>query len=713
MVINSQYLTDKKKLAIPGQTTTGKEFLNSFMAGSLPKTINSDFLSSCSINYVLTVSPTIYASYIEQFWNTASSKTINSVKQIHAIVDGQAVVILESSMRSDLLFDDDDGITCLTNDEIFENLALMGYEQLSTKLTFPKGGDSVERAITTDASLVAAQDSYNIIKTQTTAMPNVDIPHGMDIGGSPRRQETMGGTPAQTRSERVLEQPNEPPPLNVTHLEGRMIGEIDKHENVNLVSDHEEVHKTAETLKYDDDATLAETLLNIKRSITKDKGKRITQETKLRKKIKKREMIQLSIDEELAQKLHAEELAKETARQERKNKGDQTQDIDWNDPEVLRYHALQNRVFSKAEFKLRFCWSYRSSSCCLCYRVFLLEDLKAVLAEPMTTQAIPTQSPLTYPEWPNQSPNPTSSSFTQDDTYISLTQQEPSTSVPTQPMPTFSQPTFTQPANPQNSNQVQTQQFQQFQTATISANNAKFSYLEKEKYKIWTMKMEYWIQNTNHNVWRIIQEGNSPKRLGKDSKGNTIVHPPVSYEEHVAVQRENKVRTLLLQVLPEYHMPDFHHYDDARDIWMAVKARFGGNEESKKMRKTMLKQQFTEFSARPDNDDINIKFLRALPSSWSQVALALKTRGGLESMSFDDLYNKLRSLELDVRIGHNYGVKAAAPIYSAFVGASSSGSKPSYSDQQSIAPIVSQTSGRSNNIMECVLHSFVAENDPD
>ncbi|GJS09455.1 hypothetical protein Tco_0366251 [Tanacetum coccineum] len=87
-----------------------------------------DFLSTCSINYALTVSPTIYASYIEQFWNTATSKTVNSVKQIHAIVDGKAVVISESSVRNDLLFDDEDGITCLTNDEIFENLALMGYE---------------------------------------------------------------------------------------------------------------------------------------------------------------------------------------------------------------------------------------------------------------------------------------------------------------------------------------------------------------------------------------------------------------------------------------------------------------------------------------------------------------------------------------------------------------------------------------------------------
>ncbi|GJT00706.1 hypothetical protein Tco_0821875 [Tanacetum coccineum] len=50
----------------------------------------------------------------------------------------------------------------------------------------------MERAITTVASLVAAQDNNNILKTQTTTMPNVDIPQGMDIGGSPRRQETMG-----------------------------------------------------------------------------------------------------------------------------------------------------------------------------------------------------------------------------------------------------------------------------------------------------------------------------------------------------------------------------------------------------------------------------------------------------------------------------------------------------------------------------------------
>ncbi|GJU83124.1 hypothetical protein Tco_1285489 [Tanacetum coccineum] len=46
------------------------------------------FLAS-SVHYALTVSPTIYASYIEQFWNTAHSQIVNDVKQIHATVDAR------------------------------------------------------------------------------------------------------------------------------------------------------------------------------------------------------------------------------------------------------------------------------------------------------------------------------------------------------------------------------------------------------------------------------------------------------------------------------------------------------------------------------------------------------------------------------------------------------------------------------------------------
>ncbi|GJT06149.1 hypothetical protein Tco_0840611 [Tanacetum coccineum] len=140
------------------------------------------------------------------------------------------------------------------------------------------------------------------------------------------------------------------------------------------------------------------------------------------------------------------------------------------------------------------------------------------------------------------------------------------------------------------------------------------------------MKMEYWIQNADHNLWRIVHaQGNSPKmEFEKIAKDIQLYHPPDSLMSMLLY----KGRIMQLRAM----------------VWWEWKK---SNEDEE----TMLKQyQYESFQcmSRPDNDDINLKFLRALPSSWSQVALALKTRGGLESMSFYDLYNKLRSRELDV-----------------------------------------------------------------
>ncbi|GJZ27897.1 hypothetical protein Tco_0572544 [Tanacetum coccineum] len=54
-----------------------------------------DFLTSSLIHHALTVSPTIYISYTEQFWNTASSQTVNDEKQIHATIVSKVVVLGE------------------------------------------------------------------------------------------------------------------------------------------------------------------------------------------------------------------------------------------------------------------------------------------------------------------------------------------------------------------------------------------------------------------------------------------------------------------------------------------------------------------------------------------------------------------------------------------------------------------------------------------
>ncbi|GJU27756.1 hypothetical protein Tco_1166377 [Tanacetum coccineum] len=97
-----------------------------------------DFLNANQIHYALTVNPTIYTSCIEQFWATAKAKTVNGERQLQALVDKKKVIITETSIRSDLHLEDAGGIDCLPTATIFEELARMGYEKPSQKLTFYK-----------------------------------------------------------------------------------------------------------------------------------------------------------------------------------------------------------------------------------------------------------------------------------------------------------------------------------------------------------------------------------------------------------------------------------------------------------------------------------------------------------------------------------------------------------------------------------------------
>nr|GEV03044.1 hypothetical protein [Tanacetum cinerariifolium] len=180
-------------------------------------------------------------------------------------------------------------------------------------------------------------------------MPNVDIPRGMDTGGSPRRQDTMGGTSAQSQSERafitltkrvkkletqlkqkksraVIHSSDEEEPsvdIKDSLKQGRMIEELDKDEDVNLVSEQGEVQDTE-----------------------KDKGKGIMQDSELPKKLKKKEMIQLSLNEELSQKLYVEELAKKAARRYQERVWDQVYTF------VPKDFEIDKEVMKRAGFDL-------------------------------------------------------------------------------------------------------------------------------------------------------------------------------------------------------------------------------------------------------------------------------------------------------------------------------------------------------------------------
>ncbi|GJZ49854.1 hypothetical protein Tco_0604044 [Tanacetum coccineum] len=115
------------------------------------------------------------------------------------------------------------------------------------------------------------------------------------------------------------------------------------------------------------------------RRSAKDKGYAIMEEPATPKKIKKRTQVQLSMDKELARMMEEEERIKFNVEQEARalqekeerlnleaarelqrqldqrqdvpTQPTQSQGIDWNDPRVLRYHALKNKPMSIAQAK--------------------------------------------------------------------------------------------------------------------------------------------------------------------------------------------------------------------------------------------------------------------------------------------------------------------------------------------------------------------------
>ncbi|GJU59458.1 hypothetical protein Tco_1237224 [Tanacetum coccineum] len=104
---------------------------------------------------------------------------------------------------------------------------------------------------------------------------------------------------------------------------------------------------------------------------------------------------------------------------------------------------------------------------------------------------------------------------------------------------------------------------------------------------------------------KVIQNGNSKKRIltGKDGE----------------------------------HMRRFHGMDDAKEIWEAIRTRFGGNANSKEIQKAFSKQQFKHLQSsvqkgrKGNMTDSNKTF-----HSWKLMVLKYQLR--MQIISFLDLF---------------------------------------------------------------------------
>ncbi|GJZ80204.1 ribonuclease H-like domain-containing protein [Tanacetum coccineum] len=209
---------------------------------------------------------------------------------------------------------------------------------------------------------------------------------------------------------------------------------------------------------------------------------------------------------------------------------------------------------------------------------------------------------------------------------------------------------------------------------------AKLPMLKLGEYEMWEIRIKQYFQIQDYALWEVIENGNSwvpipvttPSETGTST--GTKMTMPSTIEEKTCKKNDVKARSLLLMALPNEHQLTFDQYVDAQSMFAAIKARFGGNEATKKTQKALLKQQYENFSASSSEsldsifnrlqrlvsrlailgvvtppEDLNVKFLRSLPSEWDTHVVVWMNKPDFDTMGLDDLYNNFKIVEQKVK----------------------------------------------------------------
>nr|GEV20166.1 Gag-Pol polyprotein [Tanacetum cinerariifolium] len=152
-------------------------------------------------------------------------------------------------------------------------------------------------------------------------------------------------------------------------------------------------------------------------------------------------------------------------------------------------------------------------------------------------------------------------------------------------------------------------------------SSVKLLILKKGEYSIWAIRMEEYLAHRDYALWEVILNGNDAVEYTKYAAGKEVEVPPTTAKDILARTRERKDRSSLLMLDPDVDLPRFQRL------------------------LTLLAIHEAEVST----EDINHKFLRSLPSAWSNVSLIMRNIKGFDDMDIDDLYNTLKAYEGDVK----------------------------------------------------------------
>ncbi|GJZ15897.1 hypothetical protein Tco_0551574 [Tanacetum coccineum] len=239
-------------------------------------------------------------------------------------------------------------------------------------------------------------------------------------------------------------------------------------------------------------------------------------------------------------------------------------------------------------------------------------------------------------------------------------------------------------------------------TQTVSV--LKLLVLKTGDYDLWSMRMEQYFTHTDYALWEVIVNGDAPAIASASTSSEGPI-PPKTAEQKLARNNKLKAKSTRLLAIPDEHLLKFHGIKDAKTLWEEIKARFGGNKESNKMQKTIIKQQFKNFAA-SRSEGLDKTYDRSLPSAWNSIALIMRNKSDLDTLSMDDLYNNLKVYESKIKVQSSSNSNSQNVAFVSSENISSTNEAVNTAHEVSTASLQGQPS--SSTYVDDVMFSFFA-----
>nr|GEW29387.1 hypothetical protein [Tanacetum cinerariifolium] len=167
------------------------------------------------------------------------------------------------------------------------------------------------------------------------------------------------------------------------------------------------------------------------------------------------------------------------------------------------------------------------------------------------------------------------------------------------------------------------------------------------------MRIEQYFLMTDYSLWEVILNGDSPV-LTCIVEG--VVQPvaPTTAEQKLARKNELKARGTLLMALPNKHQLKFNSHKDAKTLMEAIEKRL--DQIHDRLQKLVSQLEIHGISL--SQEDVNLKFLRSLPSEWKTHTLIWRNKTDLEDKSLDELFNSLKIYESEVKHSSSLGTES-------------------------------------------------------